>query len=1138
MCGIVAVLRRPPTRSTPELGALTQTLQSVLDRLNHTGESGSDLADISAAAEQVAAVDQALRGVPGVLALNADQVATAELTTLIEQLSERVHAVESIELHDVDAVEAFNAALIELKDAVWALSSDRLRTALAIRNLARAADEPHAISCYWSIQQALSSLDRLEVRGRDSAGLHVLITGSPLTLESPGVEKLVARRSDALFRHGSVRHVNGCWSLVYKAAAEIGELGDNTAALRSALEADELLRLLVTAPTAEATVVAHTRWASVGIISEANAHPVNSDETELLDAPYVIAALNGDVDNHGDLRARGHLAIAPEITTDAKVIPTLLSRALAAGTTPVDAFRSTVETFEGSVAIAASSSDAPGEVQLALRGSGQALYIGLAEDAYIVASEPYGFIEEAPLGIRMDGEAINNPGNPVASQGQIVTLTRDGAGTLEGITRHAYDGTELPVSAEELMSAGITTRDIDRGSSPHFLLKEIGEAPASFEKTLRGKLLERDGAYVVELPHSTLPDSLRARLRTGEIRTITVIGQGTAAVAGQAVATAIRDALGPASEIQVQATLATELSGFGAEQDMHSTLVVAVSQSGTTTDTNRTVDVARAAGACVIAIVNRRGSDLTDKADGVLYTADGRDVEMSVASTKAFYAQVAAGFLLGWGIAAEFGRGSGPEEQAVLSALRAVPDAMRVVLTRREQIAVAARAHSPLRRYWAVVGNGPNRVAANEVRIKLSELCYKSIDADATEDKKHIDLSAEPMILVCAAGLTGSNADDVAKELAIYRAHKAAPVVICSDDDPRFASALNVIGVPRVHPKIDFLLSAMAGHLFGYEAALAIDGSAKCLREMRASIETLIGMEDGDDLLHQLSSGLQVAAASYFDQLRVGTYDGSLEASIAARLTSLLRYAVGGISLDTYEWEFGKSGTPSALIEDLTASLTAAIDALTRPIDAIKHQAKTVTVGISRSDETLTRAALVRAVLESGCARDHLSYRALRTLVALDPAVAAVHGFIRYRIDGDIAGDQATVAVVDRGGIAREIASRTDSDPRLTGTKHRVASEREVTIARGRRDGRIVLMIPEVKDVTTTGLTLLHVELHPTLASGVARAVLSGYRDRFNALKDAVTETEPGFAEGLLGEISLADLLTEPVYVLANHWRK
>ena len=73
----------------------------------------------------------------------------------------------------------------------------------------------------------------------------------------------------------------------------------------------------------------------------------------------------------------------------------------------------------------------------------------------------------------------------------------------------------------------------------------------------------------------------------------------------------------------------------------------------------------------------------------------------------------------------------------------------------RPTIAEAAQRLAPSRRYWAVVGNGANRIAADEIRIKLSELCYKSIACDVTEDKKHIDLSSEPLILVCAAGLDG-----------------------------------------------------------------------------------------------------------------------------------------------------------------------------------------------------------------------------------------------------------------------------------------------------------------------------------------------------------------------------------------------
>src|SRR5690606_15076050 len=109
-----------------------------------------------------------------------------------------------------------------------------------------------------------------------------------------------------------------------------------------------------------------------------NAHPLDSHEHESADArPYVVGVLNGDVDNFGDLKATDALDIAPEITTDAKVIPTLTARRLAGGVDLVEAFRSTVSRLEGSVAIAACTDRAPGDLLLALRGSGQALYVGV-----------------------------------------------------------------------------------------------------------------------------------------------------------------------------------------------------------------------------------------------------------------------------------------------------------------------------------------------------------------------------------------------------------------------------------------------------------------------------------------------------------------------------------------------------------------------------------------------------------------------------------------------------------------------------------------------------------------------------------------------------------------------------------------
>jgi len=200
---------------------------------------------------------------------------------------------------------------------------------------------------------------------------------------------------------------------------------------------------------------------------------------------------------------------------------------------------------------------------------------------------------------------------------------------------------------------------------------------------------------------------------------------------------------------------------------------------------------------------------------------------------------------------------------------------------------------------------------------------------------------------VCAAGLVGSTADDVAKEVAIYRAHKAAPVVIASEGETRFSAALDLITVPNIHPRLAFVLSTVAGHLFGYEAARAIDAQARPLREMRAAIERASAegnIESAEALLAGLQPLFQRAAGQFFDGLRASAYNGHLDASTAVRLTSVLRYALALIPLDSYQLELGKIGTPSVVLEDLAQALAFAIDELTRPIDAIKHQAKTVTV--------------------------------------------------------------------------------------------------------------------------------------------------------------------------------------------------
>jgi glucosamine--fructose-6-phosphate aminotransferase (isomerizing) len=239
--------------------------------------------------------------------------------------------------------------------------------------------------------------------------------------------------------------------------------------------------------------------------------------------------------------------------------------------------------------------------------------------------------------------------------------------------------------------------------------------------------------------------------------------------------------------------------------------------------------------------------------------------------------------------------------------------------------------------------------------------------------------------------------------------------------------------------------------------------------------------------------------------------------------------------LQAFQRQTGRIASPSALLDDLIDALTRSIDELTRPIDAIKHQAKTVTVGISRSEEGLLDRALVRAVLEAGASRDNLSYATLKVLASLDAAVASVEGFTRYAIAGD--ARNATVSIIDRGGVAKDLTSRVTTNATLVGTKHRVAADQEVLVARGRKDGRTVVFVPEVQGSTTVGISLMHVAFHDTVAAGTARQVLQGYDRRYDRLVDWVSETEGSFREDRLAEVSIADLLINPVSESADLWR-
>jgi len=1096
MCGLTGIISLKERKPTPEHQINIPWMNERLSQIEARHPAGKELID---------SLGQAVRSLKQdapFFKIFTDKEMQGELSDLAKRISGVINTkVQFLESHAghlrSDDVDTISRNIEELKDIAWCLSTeigDNITKAGELLSSNGDAPSPAVVQIFKKVNAVLNSIDRLEVRGRDSAGISLMFILEDK--EFKAFNDALAKADlleDLKERSGNDVLVNRCitisgnngnttLTLTYKVAAEIGSLGDNVDFLRRQIRNDDILHTLTRFPHQYHTVLSHTRWASVGAITEPNCHPVdNKTDSSTSESPIIHVCLNGDIDNYLELKETHKTAgnkISEDITTDTKIIPLQIEKYIRKGKDVAEAFRLAVNDFQGSHAIAMHTDLAPGRLFLGQRGSGQAIFVGLADEHYMPASEVYGFIEETPFYLKVDGEKVIEGKNGEETQGQIFVLDQNSGGGLEGVSAMFYDGTPLELGKDDIKHTEITSRDIDRQGFPHYFLKEISESPTSVERTIQNRWKALEGEkeqYAVTLDETVVPESLKKAFTRGEIRRIFFVGQGTAGVAAQGCADILNHYMNDPS-LMIRSLKASELSGFGLREDdaadsMKDALVIAISQSGTTTDTNRTVDMVKERGAFTLGIVNRRDSDITFKVDGVMYTSSGRDIEMSVASTKAFYSQIVAGTLLGLYMADLKGARSREFVTEEIRQLQELPGHMRKILSMREQIEKSAKGIATTRAYWAAVGSGPNKTSADEIRIKLSELCYKTISSDYVEDKKHIDLSSEPLIIVCAAGTRATVIGDIIKDTAIFSAHKALPVIIADEGENRFDPyAEDVFRVPVVSEHFAPVVNTLVGHIWGYYAALAINDGSRFLFDFREDIQEDIETyaEKGLDVYEFiLEKSFREKIARFYNEFKKKKAENRLPSSMgfvaSSDLTLLLKYLSGRLPISDFELDFGVKGTAMNMLNTLFDRLGKSINGMARPVDAIKHQAKTVTVGTSRISEK-TEGILFDMLAAYDFKASQLTARNVIVFKNLQEVVSGINGMTLYRIDGlNLLGeptDKTTITVVKREGTSAALPSRVDKDSVLKGTKKIIVNEGNVYIGKGRKDERSMIVTP------------------------------------------------------------------------------
>lgn len=521
--------------------------------------------------------------------------------------------------------------------------------------------------------------------------------------------------------------------------------------------------------------IGHTRWATHGRPSEANAHPHVSCDGR------IAVVHNGIIENFADLReeltADGHTFTSE---TDTEVIAHLIESYMHKGFGLLEALRHATEELVGAYAIAAVSADEPGVIVAARKDS--PLIVGLAEDGMYLASDVIAMIDATRDVV-------------VLADGEFAKLTSEGAEFYRGQERFEPVVTHIDWSLDVA----------EKGGYSDFMLKEIHEQPRVIRDTLAGRLTGA-GLSIDELDLSVEELNLIDR--------VYIIACGTSYHAGLIAKNLIEGWARIPCEVEVA-------SEFRYRNPIitPTTLVVAVSQSGETADTLAAIRDARVKGARVFGITNVVGSPVARESDGVIYTKANK--EIAVASTKSFLGQVVSLTLLALLLAQVKGKLKMNQVRLLFRELADTAEQVESILANTQAIDEAARACVDAKSAL-FIGRGMGAAIANEGALKLKEISYLHAEAYPAGEMKHGPIALiDEGFPVIAVATKSPVYDKIVSNLQEAKARGAKVVVVATEGDEEIKKhADHVIYIPKARDAFSAITASVPLQLFARAIAV------------------------------------------------------------------------------------------------------------------------------------------------------------------------------------------------------------------------------------------------------------------------------------------------------------------------------